>query len=110
MDTSDILELLEQSQGEPVDIEEPLSLGISNSVLSLVTSRRIPKGDPRREIIENGIKSFQHLHVQTNLISFYPKLFKFAVRTGLLRVGDKLKDLFNMNKYIRYLFSLFIYF
>ena len=102
MDISDILKLLEQTHGEPTDIEEPLSLGISNSILGLVTNRRIPKGDPRREIIENGIKSFQELHSQTSLISFYPKLFKFAVDIGLINVGDKIKDLFNMNKCIRY--------
>lgn len=101
MEVSDILDFLTQSGGEPTDVNSVLSASISNNVLSLVSNHRLPKGHPRRDIIDHGVESFETIYNPSSLIVHYPKLFKIAVNLGLLTVGQMLKDMINMNKCIR---------
>lgn len=98
---SEVLNVLEQSKGKPVDASSILSASVSNNVLSLVSSHRLPMGHPKRDIIDRGVESFQSIYNPSALIVHYPKLFKVAVNLGLLAVRQILKDMTDMNKYIR---------
>ena len=107
---SEVVELLSQTKGEPKDISKILSASISNNVLSLVSNQRLPMGHPERDVIDHGVESFQTIYNPSGIIVYYPKLFRFVVKLGLLRLGQKLNDMMNMNKTVRYLkFSFNIY-
>lgn len=92
-----LLDFIAQSNGHPVDIYPQLSEGISMNVLSLATGRPIPEGD----ILERGIESFMVVHNQSGLFSFYPRLYKFIAKLGLMKLRENVKEMVNMNKYIR---------
>lgn len=100
-EVSEFIELLEKHEGEPVNFEDPLSASMSNNILTLVTNHRFQMTDPRRDIIDHGVKSFQKLYNQVGLVTQFPRLFKFFIDIGLVKAGQKLKDLLTLNKFIR---------
>lgn len=95
------LDFISQFNGQPMDIYKTVSASISNNVLSLVWGHRLPLGDPKRDLVDTGIESFMSIYTQSGLITFFPKLFKIAVNLGLIRAGDMLEKIAEMNKYFR---------
>lgn len=101
MEVSDVLDLLSQTKGQTIDVKNILSASISNNILSLVSNRRLPMGHHGRHIIDHGVESFQTIYNPSGITAHYPWLFKILANFGMLGVGQKLKDILNMNTFIR---------
>ncbi|GFY46277.1 cytochrome P450 2J6 [Trichonephila inaurata madagascariensis] len=100
-EVEDLIRFLEEKGGQPTDMRDPISVSVSSNITSIILGKRLPKGDPRRTIVDNGVKAVMRTFSQLTLVTFFPRFMQFVARLGLSSFAEEFQKMLSFNKLIR---------
>ncbi|XP_035208263.1 vitamin D 25-hydroxylase-like [Stegodyphus dumicola] len=87
--------------GKPVNIYRFLSASVSNNMTSLVFGKRLPAGDPIRNIVDNDVEAVTRAFSQSGFITYFPKLLSLIAKISFTRLGKERKIMVRFNNYLK---------
>ncbi|GBM58604.1 Cytochrome P450 2J6 [Araneus ventricosus] len=100
-EVEDFVKFLEEQGGKPLDVFDPLSASVSNNMTSIILGKRLPKGDPRRKIVDDGVQAVISTFVSAGLILTFPRLSQFLAKLGLTKRSQDFQKMVRFNRFIR---------
>ncbi|GFT19233.1 cytochrome P450 2J6 [Nephila pilipes] len=100
-EVDDFIRILKERGGQPIEVTDPLSASVSNNMTSLILGKRLLKEDPRRTIVDNGVKAVTRTFSGLSLVTFFPKFMQFVAGLGLSSFAEDFHKMLTFNKFIR---------
>ncbi|GBO19389.1 hypothetical protein AVEN_232878-1, partial [Araneus ventricosus] len=100
-EVDDFVKFLEEQGGKPLDVFDPLSASVSNNMTSIILGKRLPKGDPRRKIVDDGVQAVISTFLSAGVILTFPRLSQFLAKLGLTKRSEDFQKMVRFNRFIR---------
>ncbi|GIX68765.1 cytochrome P450 2J6 [Caerostris extrusa] len=100
-EVEDFLAILEDQDGKPYDVTDALLNSVSNNMTTIILEKRLLKGDPRRTIVDNGVKAVIVTFSTLDPAFLFPSIAKFIAKLGFTSYSKNFKKMLAFNRLIR---------
>ncbi|XP_035231232.1 cytochrome P450 2J6-like, partial [Stegodyphus dumicola] len=100
-EVDDVIKIVKEQNGKPVNITKWLTSSVSNNVSSLLFGRRMAVDDPRRQILDQSVNVVSQFFKQTGIRNFFPLVCDVLVKLGISEYARLHKKMVDFNSYVR---------
>ncbi|XP_054720108.1 cytochrome P450 2J2-like [Uloborus diversus] len=97
----EFVSFVEQNAGRPYDPYDALSASVSNNITTLIFGKRLPMGDPGRQLMNEGVEAAAQSFKPGGLANLAPSLLRFLAAIGLTSHAKYRKQMLAFNQYLK---------